>query len=295
MMNKKRTRSIGRTKYLLFLPLVATLILLSNIEAVARITKELASPVEPENKITVVFEPRTYQQKPKKVLTMVDVMPQFPGGDSELLAFLSKSIKYPVEAQTKGVQGRVICVFIVNEDGSISDAEVLKGIDPLLDAEALRVIGMMPVWTPGKDKGKVAAVRYTVPITFKLSQAESQSSKLPKDPIFDNSDPKNPVYRVVDVMPQFPGGDGELLKFLSRNINYPEDAKKEKKEGRAVVAFTIEANGKMSNYELLQGVSPSLDEEAMRVRKLIPVWEPGKEKGKPVRVRYTVPVTFRLQ
>jgi TonB family protein len=288
MMNKKRTRSIGRTKYLLFLPLVATLILLSNIEAVARITKELALPVTPE-------KAQTNQQKPKKVLTVVDIMPQFPGGDNELLAFLAKSVNYPMEAQTKGIQGRVICAFIVNEDGSISDAEVLRGVDPLLDAEAIRVIGTMPKWTPAKNDGEVVAVKYTVPITFKLTRPDSQSSKLSGNPVFDNSDPKNPVYRVVDVMPQFPGGDGELLTFLSRNIRYPEEAKKEKEEGRAVVAFTIEANGKMSNYELLKGVSPSLDAEAMRVVKLIPVWEPGKENGKPVRVRYTVPVTFRLQ
>ncbi|MDR0750896.1 MAG: M56 family metallopeptidase [Tannerellaceae bacterium] len=288
MMNKKRTRSIGRTKYLLFFPLVAMLILLSNIDAVARISKGLALPVTPE-------KAQTTQQKPKTALTVVDVMPQFPGGDNELLTFLSENVKYPVEAQAKGLQGRVICTFIVNEDGSISDIEALRGTDPLLDAEAIRVIGTMPKWTPGRDKGKVVAVKYTVPITFKLSQMGRKSTKLPANPIYDDSDPKNPVYRVVDVMPQFPGGDEALLKFINHNINYPEDAKKEKKEGRVVVAFTVGADGKMDDYEILRSLSPSLNAEAIRVLKQMPVWEPGKEKGKPVSVRYTVPITFRLQ
>ncbi|MDR1203623.1 MAG: M56 family metallopeptidase [Tannerellaceae bacterium] len=296
MMNKKRTRSIGRTKYLLFLPLVAMLILLSNIEAVARITKDLTLPVKSENDATIALEELLVnQQKPKKVLTVVEVMPQFPGGDNELLEFIAKNVKYPAEAQAKGVQGRVNCSFVVNEDGSISDIEVVRGLDPLLDAEAVRVLGIMPKWTPGRNDGKVAAVRYTVPIIFRLSAPTDSHSKPKGDAIYDNSDPKNPVYRVVEIMPQFPGGDSELLKFISRSVKYPEDAKKEKKEGRVAVAFIVNADGKTSNYEVTRSVSPSLDAEAIRVVKQMPVWEPGKEKGKPVRVIYTVPITFRLQ
>jgi TonB family protein len=297
MMNKKRTRSIGRTKYLLFLPLAAMLILLSNIEAVARITKELALPTEPENGITVIPEKaQTNQQKQKKVLTAVDVMPQFPGGDGELLAFLAKSIKYPMEAQTSGTQGRVICAFDVNEDGSISDIEVIRGVDPLLDAEAVRVLGTMPKWTPGRNRGEAVAVRYTVPIIFHLSYPGSKpSSKLPENPIYDNSDPKDPVYRVVDVMPQFPGGDGELLTFLAKNIKYPAEAKTKGLQGRVTCVFTVNKDGSISEAEVLKDIDPLLDAEAIRIIGLMPKWTPGKKNGKPVRVKYTVPVTFRLQ
>jgi protein TonB len=95
-------------------------------------------------------------------------MPQFPGGDSELMAFIAKNVKYPVEAQTKGLQGRATCIFTVNKDGSISETEILKGVDPLLDAEAVRIIGLMPKWTPGKKNGQPVRVRYTVPVTFRL-------------------------------------------------------------------------------------------------------------------------------
>ena len=95
-------------------------------------------------------------------------MPKFPGGDAELLKFIAKSIKYPVIAQENGIQGRVICAFVVNRDGSVVDAEVLRGVDPSLDKEALRVIGTMPKWSPGKQRGKPVRVKYTVPITFRL-------------------------------------------------------------------------------------------------------------------------------
>lgn len=93
---------------------------------------------------------------------------EVPGGDAELLKFIAKSIKYPVIAQENGIQGRVICAFVVNRDGSVVDAEVLRGVDPSLDKEALRVIGTMPKWTPGKQRGKPVRVKYTVPITFRL-------------------------------------------------------------------------------------------------------------------------------
>ena len=104
----------------------------------------------------------------QQIFTVVEEMPKFPGGDAELLKFIAKSIKYPVIAQENGIQGRVICAFVVNRDGSVVDAEVLRGVDPSLDKEALRVIGTMPKWTPGKQRGKPVRVKYTVPITFRL-------------------------------------------------------------------------------------------------------------------------------
>lgn len=108
------------------------------------------------------------EESAQQIFTVVEEMPKFPGGDAELLKFIAKSIKYPVIAQENGIQGRVICAFVVNQDGSVVDAEVLRGVDPSLDKEALRVIGTMPKWTPGKQRGKPVRVKYTVPITFRL-------------------------------------------------------------------------------------------------------------------------------
>lgn len=97
-----------------------------------------------------------------------EVMPAYPGGVRALNTFLSKSIKYPTISQEIGSQGRVIVQFVVDTDGSISNAQVVKGIDPHLDKEALRVINLMPKWTPGRQAGKAVRVKYTVPVFFKL-------------------------------------------------------------------------------------------------------------------------------
>ncbi|MDR0750763.1 MAG: TonB family protein [Tannerellaceae bacterium] len=108
------------------------------------------------------------EESSQQIFTVVEEMPQFPGGDGELLSFLGRSIKYPVIAQENGIQGRVTCSFVVNRDGSVVDAEILRGVDPSLDKEALRVINTMPKWIPGKQRGKPVRVKYTVPVTFRL-------------------------------------------------------------------------------------------------------------------------------
>ena len=115
---------------------------------------------------TVTYEIK--EDSPQDVFDVVEKMPEFPGGVQELLGFLSKTIKYPAEAEKAGKQGRVIATFVVRKDGSISDARVVKSVDPLLDAEALRVINAMPAWIPGTQNGKPVNVKYTVPISFRL-------------------------------------------------------------------------------------------------------------------------------
>ena len=108
------------------------------------------------------------EESAQQIFTVVEEMPKFPGGETKLLEFINKGIKYPVIAQENGIQGRVICSFVVNRDGTVVDAEVVRGVDPSLDKEALRVINTMPKWTPGKQRGKPVRVKYTVPITFRL-------------------------------------------------------------------------------------------------------------------------------
>ena len=111
-------------------------------------------------------------EKPKeeetKVFDVVEQMPSFPGGDAELMKYLSTHIKYPVVAEENGIQGRVIATFVVERDGSISDVKVIKSVDPSLDKEAIRVLKSMPKWIPGKQNGSAVRVKYTVPVTFKL-------------------------------------------------------------------------------------------------------------------------------
>ncbi|MBP3517788.1 MAG: energy transducer TonB [Parabacteroides sp.] len=108
------------------------------------------------------------EESSQQIFTVVETMPEFPGGQGALMSFIAKSIKYPVIAQENGIQGRVTCSFVVNTDGSIVDAEIMRGVDPSLDKEALRVINTMPKWSPGKQRGKPVRVKYTVPVMFRL-------------------------------------------------------------------------------------------------------------------------------
>ena len=110
----------------------------------------------------------TEADESEKVYDVVEQMPAYPGSPSALYEFLSKSIQYPEEAEKAGKQGRVIATFVVEKDGSITNARVVKALDPLLDAEALRVINAMPKWNPGMQNGVAVRCKYTVPVTFHL-------------------------------------------------------------------------------------------------------------------------------
>lgn len=112
--------------------------------------------------------PATTPPSDDDIFMVVEKMPQYPGGDSELIKYLSQSIKYPVEAQKSGIQGRVICQFVIGRDGTISNVKVVRSVDPNLDAEAVRVINAMPDWQPGEQKGQKVNVEYILPINFRL-------------------------------------------------------------------------------------------------------------------------------
>ena len=104
-----------------------------------------------------------------EIFQVVEQMPEFPGGMEALLKYLGQNIKYPTMAQENGIQGKSIIEFVVNKDGSIVDPKVVKSLDPSCDKEAMRVIKAMPKWTPGKQRGKPVRVKYTVPVSFRLT------------------------------------------------------------------------------------------------------------------------------
>ena len=119
----------------------------------------------------VETEPVKAEPKPEvenKVFDVVEQMPSFPGGPSALMQYLSSNIKYPVVAQENGVQGRVVVSFVVERDGSITDVQVARSVDPSLDREAQHVVRNMPRWIPGKQNGQAVRVKYNVPVAFRL-------------------------------------------------------------------------------------------------------------------------------
>ena len=226
MMNKKRTKRIAKVKYVLYIPLAAALLVVSNIETVARdianvakampmakasVKQEKMVDLSFSNKATVAVESRKNVQSteaierkdnkmeiqvdnrnsemsaqkveettevaneesaekgpkksPKKVYDHIENMPTFNGN---LNQWLLLNMKYPVEAMNKKEQGKVIVQFIVSENGEVSEPKIIRSVSPALDKEACRVVLAMPKWTPGKLKGKPVAVRYMLPISFRL-------------------------------------------------------------------------------------------------------------------------------
>lgn len=125
--------------------------------AVLKAKEDIAAPEPPKH---VVEE--------TKIFTVVEQMPMYPGGNGALMGYLRDNIKYPTVAAENGVQGRVVVGFVVERDGSITDVNILRGVDPSLDREAMRVVKSMPRWNPGKQNGSAVRVKYQVPVSFRL-------------------------------------------------------------------------------------------------------------------------------
>lgn len=329
MMNKKRTKEIGRTKYLMFLPLAALLMIISNIEAVARTTKEIATEVmeaveSPKAEVPVQSTPQRPEIAPilleratsdslihekDVVFEVVEHMPEFPnGGMGALIKFLSENLQYPAAAKEKGIQGRVTLQFIVNADGSISGTKVLRSVDPDLDKEAIRLINTMPNWKPGMQRGQAVRVKYTVPVMFRLTPDEKKPeqeympvNEQPSEVVAVGSAPTSPaelkgdVFEVVENMPEFPGGMGGLMQYISRNIKYPVEAQKAGIQGRVIIQIVVDKDGNAGHAKVIQGADPLLDAEALRLAGNMPKWKPGTQRGQAVNVKYTFPIMFRLQ
>ena len=157
----------------------------------------------------------------KVIFQVVEEMPQFPGGMGEAMKFLAKNMKYPVAAQQAKIEGRVIVQFVVEKDGSVSDVKVMRGVNSELDAEAIRVVSMMPKWIPGKQRGKAVAVKYTMPIMFRLQTPASEKEKNSSPIVMEVEEgaSKKSVDGVMDlVRPNFQKEDAPVIR-----INGTED------------------------------------------------------------------------
>ena len=226
----------------------------------------------------------------EEVFMVVEEMPEFPGGTLALRQYLADALKYPVIAQQNGIQGKVYVNFVINKDGSVSDARIARGVDPSLDAEALRVVSLLPKWTPGKQRGVPVRVSYTVPINFQLDSNQTNTAASA-----EKTSSEEEVFVVVEEMPEFPGGTAALRQYLADALKYPVIAQQNGVQGRVYVKFVVNKDGSVSDAQIARGVESSLDAEALRVVSSLPKWIPGKQRGEPVRVSYTVPINFQLQ
>ena len=136
-------------------------------------TETIEINTEDDKDVEVVIAPPVEapveEEEEEVIFVVVESMPEFPGGQQALFKYLAENVKYPVIAQENGIQGRVICQFVVNKDGSIVDVVAVRSSgEASLDKEAIRVIKSMPKWKPGKQRGKPVRVKYTVPVNFRL-------------------------------------------------------------------------------------------------------------------------------
>ena len=221
MMNKRRTSEIGKAKYLLFAPLAGALLMVSNIESVAReIGEQVPEVAEVQQKadqalnadvavanpmakdaVEMMNPSETAEMKAAEaaeltkaeakasdatapadttknvVYDVTETMPQFPGGQGVMMKYLAANIKYPASAVKAKKQGRVIVSFVIQKDGSVTNARIVRSVDPELDAEALRIVKAMPNWTPGTQDGKPVNVRYTIPVVFSLYKEDVTPGK----------------------------------------------------------------------------------------------------------------------
>ena len=163
MMNKEKTQLTGLLKYILFAPLIAGCMFANSVQAQAQVTKDTKAEIKVNSVVP----------EGEEIFEIVEKEPEFPSENGSLRKYLTENIKYPEEALKKGIQGRVVCQFVIRKTGEISNITIIQGVDPLLDKEALRVIKGMPKWIPGKQHGEAVNVRFTLPITFKLPQNNS--------------------------------------------------------------------------------------------------------------------------
>ena len=227
----------------------------------------------------------------KRIFTAVEVEPAFPGGIDEFYRYLQVNIKYPPDAKKNRLQGKVFISFVVERDGSLTNCAILRGVSPDIDAESLRVINNSPKWKPGIQNGRPVRVQYSMPLNFKLpSEAEQRRidslNNLPID---------QEIFTAVEHEPEFKGGITAFYNFLRNNMHYPEKAKRNNIQGKVFISFVVEKDGSLTNIKVSKGASEDLDAEALRVIKASPNWNPGTQNGKPVRVAYTMPLSFSLQ
>ena len=217
----------------------------------------------------------------------VEQKPMFNGEDAgKFTLWAFDQIKYPEEAYKSGAQGRVTLQFVISKKGTVKDVKVVKSSgNELLDNEALRVVSMSPAWIPGKVEGKPVDVLFTFPVVFKLQGEGNESAGEPV------------AFAVVEQKPTFMGNEPvQFTKWVFEQLKYPEEAIKNQVQGRVTLQFTIAKDGIVKDIIVAKSSgSQILDDEAVRIVSMSPQWEPGKQGGEPVDVRFTFPLVFQLR
>lgn len=272
------------------------------------------------------FQKKKTPPKGEKVISDPDIPALFSGGTAEMHRFIANTLRYPAEAVRNNSQGLVVYTFIVEKDGTLSNFEIMHRADSLLNQEALRILQLMPPWRPAKFKDEIVRSKTYVPMYFRLNKeavaaanrSASPSGACPTTPTpralptptattatsaqtntTSTSESKmesteTEVFSIVNKMPRYYNGDKALAEFISKQIRYPIEARQQGIEGRIICSFVVGIDGSISNIEVVQGLNPQLDNEAMRVLGLMPKWIPGENNGEKVNVKCLLPIDFAI-
>lgn len=224
------------------------------------------------------------REKEEPPFIVAETMPLFEGGD--LLKFrqwLQTQVRYPAEALKKQIEGRVVCSFVVERDGSVSNIMTLQSPDWLLTNEVRRVLANSPRWTPGMQKGKTVRVKYIVPVDFRLPEKNEAATGAGTPAAAKTDSPaaeEDAPVTLAETMPLFHSGDLTTFRqWLQTQIRYPAEALRKRIEGRIICSFDIERDGSVSNVQVLKTANISLYREVKRALEYPPRWIPGQNKG----------------
>jgi TonB family protein len=208
----------------------------------------------------------------------VRVKPIFSGGS--VMKYINDAVVYPKQAMDSNIQGVVYISFIVEKNGTVTNVKVYRGIKRIIDSEALRVVSLMPKWSPGSLNGKPVRVENTLPVRFDIKPIDNDTIYL-KNLLLQ----KKPVF------------SGDVNKFLSDSLRYPKEAIKKKIEGEVDLRFIVKKDGSVSNIKILHGIKQGdmLNKEAERLVSIMPKWVPAFYNFQPVPWEDTVKVIFDLK
>ncbi|MDE6553655.1 MAG: energy transducer TonB [Muribaculaceae bacterium] len=247
----------------------------------------------------LILADSTQITKDNKVSEVPEIPATFPGGIKALYKYLEKEVKYPRKAEENYVEGRVLVKFVINEEGCVTNPSVIQSVSPELDAEALRVVKSFPKWNSAWDDGKRVPYYYVLPIQFRIPRPiiEILDSLVEPKLVFANMTEitkDNNVSKVPEIPATFSGGMKGLNKYIGKEARYPRKAAKNKVDGLVLVKFVINEKGYVTKPSVIQGVSPELDAEALRLVKSLPRWNAAWDDGKRVPYDYVLPIQFRL-
>ena len=239
------------------------------------------------------------------VYEVVEIQPSPAGGMAGWNKYLSENLRYPPNAQRKGIEGTVIVAFVVNTDGTTTAIEILRSVGGGCDEEVIRIVKGSPKWTPGMQRGTPVRTRMRLPLRFMLGgtdtsrdSTEVSLNAVPLPPATDGQDSSQEgaalFFDLVDTPPSPVGGLEAWSRHLSENLTYPTSARMKGIQGTVLVSFIVNTDGTIEGIELVQGIGGGCDEEAIRTIKISPSWTPGMIKGKAVRTRMKIPISFRL-